>query len=448
MATPADFSPSGVYGKQEKEEHESTGNPLWDAALNGIRDFLDEGPPPVLLTEIARRLSDDPFAETPEDQPTIFRAAKGIALAAARVGFTVVSRAVSFVFNMAKRFIFTIGRFIVRAIITPILSGLAAILTSPIGLVVLGAVSIGALSYFLYRTFFKGEAPETAAPVEGGETKEQGLTDVVAGLWDRGTKEFMDWATLTLSSDANTMAARGKGRTGEPGVGGTPGRPGGTEGRKITPAGSASAEKFKWAYREEFRKLGFTDPQISGMLGSIQQESNFDVNAYNPAGGGLGANGVMQWRGKRWKAYLEFRAQNPGLDEATAQAKFAAHEAVTDPYEKSMYAKIKMTNTPAQAAAAHGTYVERAGAHEVHNERRSRYGEAIHQQFLKQLGAQAATEGQGKDVGDTKPITSTQAATQSAGSSSTASQGNAPPAPLKEETQFLKTKHGPLPVGA
>ena len=453
MPVPGDFGPDGVYGKQQAEAPD-TGNPLWDAAILELQAHVESGPPGVILTEVARRMSEDPFAEQPEDKLTLWQTAKRIGVAAARLGYTVVRKAMSFVFNMAKRFIFTIGRFILRGIIMPILSGLAAALASPVGLVALGLIGAGALGYFLWKTFFKGESPEVASGV-GAPPVEKESTDVSENMWDRATKEFMDWATMSLASDANTMAAVNMGRrevsAAGPAiaVGAAPPQRGGTEGRRVTePATSASKERFKWAYREEFRKLGFTDAQISGMLGSIQGESQFDVNAYNPAGGGMGANGVMQWRGARWRRYLAFRKENPQLDEATAQAKFAALEATTD--EKGFYDKVRKGSvTPEQAAWAHMNYVERPGAEDriKSGPVRARYGEAIHKKFLQALD-EPTTTGAENTVGGTAPITSKPPAQSQVGQVNPQLQGNAPPVSLKQDTQFLKTKYGPLPVGA
>lgn len=441
MAIPADFSPAGVYGKQHLESDESTGSELWDNAIAGLREYLG-GPPPIILTELAKRLSDDPFAERPEDQQTIFQQAKDVSIAAARLGFAVVRKVASFIFNMAKRFIFTLGRFILRGIIVPLLEGLAAILTSPIGLAAVGVIGIGALSYFLYKTFFKGQDADAALPEAEAEPPQGStISEVLGNLWDKGVTELLGWTEMDrlqttdiLSTEQRVLAITGAAPVP------------GTEQRRIRePSTNESKERFKWAFREEFRKLGFTDAQISGMLGSIQQESNFDVNAFNPAGGGMGANGVMQWRGARWRRYLAFRAEHPEWDEATAQAKFAALEAVTD--EASGYAKVKQTITPSQAAWAHGMYVERAGEG-VHGERRARYAEAIYQKFLKDLNL-ASTDVASADVGTPKPITSKPSpGTASGPVGNNAPAGLAPPAPLHQDTQFLKTKHGPLPVGA
>ena len=61
-----------------------------------------------------------------------------------------------------------------------------------------------------------------------------------------------------------------------------------------------------------FKGKGFTDAQAAGIVGNLMTESyaQIDPNAYNPAGGGMGAYGIAQFRGPRLKGLLEFAGQN------------------------------------------------------------------------------------------------------------------------------------------
>lgn len=454
MASPSDFSPTGVYGQQAAEVRDpyDTGNEIWDRALYTIRDTVEGGVPQVVLTGLGARLAEAAyFTETEGDKETIWQQAKRISKAAAAFGFLAAKKVVSFVFGIAKRMVFALGRFIVRGVIVPLLQGFAGLLTTPIGAFVGGLVGAGALSYFLYRTFFKGQDADTVPTGEDTDAQRKlaGMTlgELLDSIWDEGAK-VLGIDALALESQINGERAS---RAATPRVGATPYRGPATEGRPV-PAGAGSAEKFKQVYREEFRALGFTDAQISGMLGSIQQESNFNVNAFNPAGGGMGANGVMQWRGARWRNYLEFRKKNPGLDEATAQAKFAAWEVTNDPGERSGYAKVKQTSTPYDAGHAHGQYVERAGAHEAHNDKRGRNGEAIHKKFLNQVvsapvsssteSAPAQSRAPGPPITEKPPVS--HVGTEQAPN---ASQYNAAGAPLQRPVQFVEAPFGPLPLG-
>lgn len=47
---------------------------------------------------------------------------------------------------------------------------------------------------------------------------------------------------------------------------------------------------------------GFTSPQIGGIMANLFAESGFNPTAFNPGGGGAGAYGIAQWRGKRQEA--------------------------------------------------------------------------------------------------------------------------------------------------
>lgn len=60
-----------------------------------------------------------------------------------------------------------------------------------------------------------------------------------------------------------------------------------------------------------FKGKGFTDAQAAGIVGNLMTESyaQIDPQAYNPAGGGMGAYGIAQFRGPRLKGLLGFAEQ-------------------------------------------------------------------------------------------------------------------------------------------
>lgn len=83
-----------------------------------------------------------------------------------------------------------------------------------------------------------------------------------------------------------------------------------------------------------FKGKGFTDAQAAGIVGNLMTESyaRIDPNAYNPAGGGMGAYGIAQFRGPRLKGLLEFAGQQgdksmDGTNTAAQQAAAAANQA-------------------------------------------------------------------------------------------------------------------------
>jgi hypothetical protein len=79
------------------------------------------------------------------------------------------------------------------------------------------------------------------------------------------------------------------------------------------------------AFSSEFSKAGLSPIAISGILGNIQQESNFNTRARGDRGTAFGS---MQWRGVRERGLIASAHRN-GLDPGSpeAQAKFAVEEA-------------------------------------------------------------------------------------------------------------------------
>jgi hypothetical protein len=73
-----------------------------------------------------------------------------------------------------------------------------------------------------------------------------------------------------------------------------------------------------------WRGLGWTDNQIAAGLGNLQQESNFNPNAFNSK---ESAFGIAQWRGDRLTNLQNYAAQN-GLDytDVGTQAQFINYE--------------------------------------------------------------------------------------------------------------------------
>ena len=83
-----------------------------------------------------------------------------------------------------------------------------------------------------------------------------------------------------------------------------------------------------------FKGKGFTDAQAAGIVGNLMTESyaRIDPQAYNPAGGGMGAYGIAQFRGSRLKGLLDFAGQQggtsmDGTNTAAQKAAAAANQA-------------------------------------------------------------------------------------------------------------------------
>lgn len=68
---------------------------------------------------------------------------------------------------------------------------------------------------------------------------------------------------------------------------------------------------------------GYTPAQAAGIVGNLQAESGQSINpyAYNPAGGGNGANGIAQWRAGR---YSNLQAYDPATGEVVPNTEVQA----------------------------------------------------------------------------------------------------------------------------
>lgn len=86
------------------------------------------------------------------------------------------------------------------------------------------------------------------------------------------------------------------------------------------------------------RKLvdsGLSVPQAAAVTANWLEESGGNPAAFNPAGGGLGARGLPQWRGARAEAFRARYGVLPDQAPIDQQVQFM----LTDPYEKSLLAK-------------------------------------------------------------------------------------------------------------
>lgn len=78
---------------------------------------------------------------------------------------------------------------------------------------------------------------------------------------------------------------------------------------------------------------GLTVQQAAAVAANLQGESGFRPDAFNPAGGGQGAQGLPQWRGARINA---FRARNGGMYPVEATWQQQLDFLLNDPYERNL----------------------------------------------------------------------------------------------------------------
>ncbi|MGE8452712.1 MAG: transglycosylase SLT domain-containing protein, partial [Pseudomonadales bacterium] len=210
--------------------------------------------------------------------------------AAARFAMRAATAIASWVLRAAKSLIWTVGRVILRAIVMPVLSGLGAILTSPVGLGVGAVLGAGALGYFLYRSFFKGDDPKTVDKGGEGFTSED---DSEASFWGR------------IFGASPTRASVGGG-TSQYGVGATAERMGYTGG-VASEKETANAEKIlqtkrsatvAGAIKEASRVTGVDESILNAIA---YKESTFNPNAKAPTST---AKGLFQFLDGTWKGVL------------------------------------------------------------------------------------------------------------------------------------------------
>lgn len=126
------------------------------------------------------------------------------------------------------------------------------------------------------------------------------------------------------------------------------------------------------------RSNGLTHNQACGVLGNIQQESNFEtaVLGFDKTG----SYGLCQWLGSRKAHLIRYAAQhdsNPANQ--LLQTDFIAEEFRTT--ETRARDKLKATTTVREAALAFSKYYERPSKRYAHNEKRVAYAERFAREF-------------------------------------------------------------------
>lgn len=144
-------------------------------------------------------------------------------------------------------------------------------------------------------------------------------------------------------------------------------------GRLFTPSGNAptpslsSDPQDQVARTEEarsyFSSRGYTSAEVAGILANIRGESSFDPNAYNPAGGGEGAQGIGQWRGDRIRQFRAMFGRDPRGAPFADQLRFMDWE--LNNTERRARGVLRTTQTPEAAAEAMTRYYSRPEPEQV-----------------------------------------------------------------------------------
>lgn len=124
---------------------------------------------------------------------------------------------------------------------------------------------------------------------------------------------------------------------------------------------------------QRLKAEGYSDAQAAGIIGSLQQESGLDPTAVNKVSGNTG---LAQWGKAR---ATQFQQQfGHSLKDSTfgEQVDFMLWELKNT--EKLADKRIRMAQTPAQAAEIHAREYERPGAAEANIARRQAYASALY----------------------------------------------------------------------
>jgi hypothetical protein len=196
--------------------------------------------------------------------------------------------------RMARSLIWTVGRFVLRSIVVPVLEGLAAILTTPVGLGVTAILGGAAVGYFLYRSFFKGDDPHS---VDKGGSLEKSNTD----------EDTSFWSNIFGSSRSDNAYNESLGSSSAYGVGATADRVASTY-----VEGSASDEEISKGadtvnrYRSSSVAAAIKEAsRVTGMSEAVLTAIAYRESAFNPRAGAStsSAKGLFQFIKGTW-AYM------------------------------------------------------------------------------------------------------------------------------------------------
>lgn len=140
------------------------------AIYDGI-DFLtstaDSDPPPSVVRSFIERFTGNQQSSG-VDVPSAKDLARKAGKAASIFGRSRAILVTKWVLQFSKRMIFAMGRFILRSVVMPVLTGIVSFLATPVGAVVGAALAAGGLGYLLYRTIFQGDNPASVVQDQEG----------------------------------------------------------------------------------------------------------------------------------------------------------------------------------------------------------------------------------------------------------------------------------------
>ncbi len=143
----------------------------------------------------------------------------------------------------------------------------------------------------------------------------------------------------------------------------------------ITPSGSGSGKESVCA---GFLNAGYSPAQTAGIMINVNGESGFNPNAYNPAGGGIGAYGLFQWRAGRQRALKSLN----NYTSPEVQVAYAISE--LNGSESNAKNHVRSSSTAVEASYNFCVYYERPGTNmtEIRNACEGRKNTSLADEFL------------------------------------------------------------------
>lgn len=124
--------------------------------------------------------------------------------------------------------------------------------------------------------------------------------------------------------------------------------------------------------RNQLKKLGLSDDQIFGVMGSLMGESgrSLDTTAFNPNDPNGGSRGIAQWQGARWDNMVSFaQAANMDPGDYRAQWDYIVHELMTT--ESKALRELAKAKTREESAKVWTNVYERPNKDFAHHDKRA-----------------------------------------------------------------------------
>jgi hypothetical protein len=164
-----------------------------------------------------------------------------------------------------------------------------------------------------------------------------------------------------------------------------------------TGTGAAGAQGIMQSLVSQY---GLTPAQAAGVVANLQAESGLNPAAFNPVGGGQGAQGIAQWRGARIDAFRKRYGVDPRNGTLSQQLEFM----MTDPSERAqLMAALRGGTDAASYGVAISRDYERHG-NVAEDARRGRTAAGLASQYAAAGGTQISIQNMNVQANDANAV--------------------------------------------